>query len=154
MENLNIKMESPLVVEGLLHAMEVQDTSCAIYTDGAVLTHKSRGVKPMVDFWSCGDLEDAVVCDKVIGKASAMFLVSGGAAYVHGQVMSQLALDFLVSNSIDCGYDQLVEKIKNREGNGLCPMESSVADVNDIDEGIENVINKMNELGIENENIR
>ena len=148
MENLNTKMESPLVVEGLLHAMEKQDASCAIYSDGAVLTHQARGVKPMVDFWSCGDLEDAVVCDKVIGKASAMFLVSGGAAYVYGNVMSQLALDFLHSNHLECGYNQLVDKIQNREGDGLCPMESSVANVNDIDEGIEKVINKMNELGI------
>ena len=148
MENLNTKMESPLVVEGLLHAMEKQDSSCAIYTDGAVLTHQARGVKPMVDFWSCGDLEDAVVCDKVIGKASAMFLVSGGASYVHGHVMSQLALDFLASNNLECGYDQLVDKIQNREGDGLCPMESAVADIDDIDEGIEKIINTMDQLGI------
>lgn len=148
MEKLNIKKDSPLVVEGLLHTMEEQGASCAIYTEGVFLTHQGHGVKPMVDFWACGDLKDAVVCDKVIGKASAMFLVGGEAAYVHGQLMSKLALDFLRSNNLECGYDQLVDKIQNREGNGLCPMESSVADIDNSDEGIERVVNKMNELGI------
>ena len=120
--------------------------ACAIYKDQTVLIHQARGVEPMVDFWSVGDLKDAVVCDKVIGKASAMFLVSGEAVYVHGHVMSQLAADFLRKNNIEYDYDQLVDKIQTIQGDGLCPMESAVENIDDIKEGIDIILKKSKEL--------
>lgn len=144
----NKNMEPLDICNELLKKMEQDEKSCSIYVNDTITFHKERGVKPMVDFWSCGALDGAVVCDKVIGKASAMLLVSGNAKYVYGKVMSELALEFLKENDLECGYEQLVDKIQNREGNGLCPMESVVADIEDINEGIEKIIEKMNELGI------
>ena len=144
----NTNIEPAEICKELLNKMEKDGDACGIYSNDTVAFHKARGVKPMVDFWSCGDLEKAIVCDKVIGKASAMFLVSGGAKYAYGKVMSKLALDFLNKNNLECDCERLVDKIKNREGDGLCPMESAVADINDLDTGIEKVIIKMNELGI------
>lgn len=136
------------VCEELLREMGQDDRSCGIYVNDTMIFHKARGVKPMVDFWSCGNLKEAIVCDKVVGKASAMLLVNGGAKFVYGKIMSKLALDFLNSNNLECAYEQLVEKIQNREGNGLCPMESLVIEIEDTDQGIEKIIDKMEELGI------
>ena len=142
MEN-NINIQPKEIAAELLNLLEEKNATCAIYKDGAVLTHKDRGVSPIIDFWSVGDLENAIVCDKVIGKASAMFLVSGGAKFVHGKIMSQLALDLLASNNVDCSYTKLVPKIQNRQGDGLCPMESAVANIEDLNEGIELILKKV-----------
>ena len=60
--------------------------------------------------------------------------------------MSQSGLDFLIRHGIECSYGALCEKIINRDKTDICPMEKAVADVDDIDEGIERIKNKLSFL--------
>ena len=108
------------------------DTTCVIYKDGIIFEHTGGSIAPVADAWFCGDLEDAVVVDKVIGKASAMF-------------MAQKIMEI---NDMSYSYDEKTPKIINRTGDGLCPMESAVMDTDNLQDGIARVFDKMNELGM------
>ena len=124
------------------------DTTCVIYKDGIIFEHTGGSIAPVADAWFCGDLEDAVVVDKVIGKASAMFMADGNAAYVHGKLISEPAQRIMEINDMSYSYDENTPKIINRTGDGLCPMESAVMDTDNLQDGIARVFDKMNELGM------
>lgn len=141
-------LEINALVEDLTEGFFGEDTTCVIYKDGVIFEHTGGSIAPIVDAWFCGDLEDAVVVDKVIGKASAMFMKDGGAAFVHGRLMSEPAADFLRQQDLPFSMDRKTEKIINRAGDGLCPMESVVMDTDDLTEGIEKVFSKMKEMGM------
>ena len=124
------------------------DTTCVIYKDGVIFEHKGGSIAPVADAWFCGDLENAVVVDKVVGKASAMFMTDGNAAYVHGKLISEPAEALMKSSDMTFSYDKKVPKIINRAGDGLCPMESAVMETDDLHEGIDRVFDKMKEFGM------
>ena len=60
--------------------------------------------------------------------------------------MSKPALEVLTKNGISAEYGELVEAIRNRSGDGFCPMESAVINITDIDYAILAVKAKMAEL--------
>lgn len=81
------------------------------------------------------DLSGCSVADVIIGKAAAMLFVKAGIKEVYGEVMSVAASDYLYSRDIPCVCGTLTEKIINRKGDGICPMEETVADIDDPQEG-------------------
>lgn len=131
------------VIEALKREIEIENLSCIVLQDEVLYTHIQKGVKPIVDFWSRDYLEDAVVVDKVIGKASAIFMVNGNVRHAHGIVVSELAVEVFEKAGIDYSADKIVPKIINRTGDGLCPMESSVAHVNENAEAIKIILEKI-----------
>ncbi len=60
-----------------------------------------------------------------------MLFVMTGAKAVYGEVMSEKGKAVLEENGIYCYYGTLVPKIKNRKGDGECPMEMAVKDVSE-----------------------
>jgi hypothetical protein len=67
------------------------------------------------------------ICDKVIGKAAAMLMVHLGADHVHGELMSDLAVQVFEQWDLPYTYDQRVERID-------CQTEALLLAVNNIDE--------------------
>lgn len=128
--------------------MDRENATCVVVRKGTVMCHHHRGVRPVVDFWSREQLEGATVLDKVVGKASAAFLTAGGADHVHGRIMSRLAADVFEEYGISYSYGRLVDKISDRTGEGLCPMESAVSDTEDINEAVEIILEKMKKMGL------
>ncbi len=63
------------------------------------------------------------VADKIVGLAAAYLFAHGGAAAVHGEVMSAAAAAWLTEQQIPYSAGEVVEKIINRRGDGICPME-------------------------------
>lgn len=57
------------------------------------------------------DLNDIFLKDKVIGKASALLIIRMGIKKVHGDIMSELAMDVLDQNDIHYSYTTCVPKI-------------------------------------------
>lgn len=131
------------LVKYLKDEIERNEFTCMVWQDDVCFAHDSRGVKPVADFWSKGFLDNAVVVDKVIGRASAMFMADAGVKYAHGNVISGLAADIFEKAGIFFSYDKMVPKIVNRSGDGLCPMESAVANVSDSKEGIDILLGKV-----------
>ena len=81
----------------------------------------------------------------IVGKA-AMLFVKAGVVRVHGKVMSEAGKRFLESHGIACTYDTLTERIINRAGDDICPMEKAVADINDAEAGYSALKRRIEEM--------
>jgi len=100
-----------------------------------IFTSSKKGVAPIMELIERNaNLKGAAAADKIIGGAAAFLLVKCGVAYVYGDVMSEKAVSILNRYHIPYSYSRLVPFIKNRRGDGLCPMERLCMNVNTPDE--------------------
>ncbi len=75
--------------------------------------------------------EGLSVADKIVGKASAMLLALSGAKEVYAHILSEAGRKILEKYGITYEYGEMVEYIVNRKGDGMCPMEETVKDIDD-----------------------
>lgn len=68
-------------------------------------------------------LKNAIVYDKIVGRAAACLMIWGKAKSVMTPTISRSALKELKKNKIAVEYKNITGKIMNRAGNDLCPME-------------------------------
>lgn len=88
-------------------------------------TDTRRGVAPLLALLDSGtDVSDFSAADKVVGKAAAFLYLRLGVAILHAAVISTSALDLLAAHGVTVTYDTLVPAIRNRSGDGYCPMET------------------------------
>ena len=119
----------------------------ALCRGGEVVTSDLRGVMPMLGFLREGrDLSGFCAADRVVGRAAAMLFAKAGVRAVHAEVMSDGAAALLAAHGIDASCDVRTAAIKNRQKTGLCPMESAVAGIEDIDAGIAAIRRRAEEL--------
>ena len=86
------------------------------------------GVKPLLSLHDNRPdvMKGAWVVDKVVGRAAAAIALDGGAARVHGLLMSESAKAFLGEQGVPATADEMVPQILNRARDGLCPLEDAV----------------------------
>lgn len=109
----------------------------ALCKDKNVITSDLRGIAPMVGFIREGkDLAGYSAADKIVGKAAAMLFIKANVCRVYATVMSTKAAELFTFHGIEFGYEALTEKIINRQGTGICPMELAVKDIDDVDSGV------------------
>jgi len=110
---------------------------------------KDSGIKPVI--FKINEKKDYFkgleVADKIIGKASAMLLVLSGVKKIEAIVLSKAGKAILDKYQIEYTYEELVEYIINRKGDGMCPMEICVKDIEDLEEAYIALNNKVKELG-------
>ncbi len=124
-----------------------QKATCVVIKNNKILNIETgRGVKPVIALYEQGILQDAAVVDKIIGKAAAMVLVLGGVKSCYGLTMSRTAAAYLASHGVAVEYGTLTEHIINRKGDGICPMEQTVAEIDDPAEALTALKNKIAEL--------
>lgn len=118
--------------------------SLVVITSGG-LEHVSRerGVVPLLDIVEkAGEgLRDAVLADKVVGRAAAMLVAGAGFSRVYARVLSMPAREFLEIAAIPTIWENLVTGIHNRSGDGCCPMEALTLGVTDPQEALEKLRN-------------
>ncbi len=126
-----------------------KDFTCVLCRDQDIRTSRFRGVKPLVS-WYAGQEDAAGFCaaDKVVGKATAFLYVLLGAKAVYAGVISHSALQVLTDHHIAAEYDLLVENIINRKGDGICPFEEAVLDIQEPQEAYAAIRRKMEALNI------
>lgn len=90
--------------------------------------------------------KDLSVADKIIGKASAMLLVYSGVKEVNALVLSKSGQEILEKYHVKYSYEELVEYIINRKGDGMCPMEMTVKDIDDLENAYSALNDKVKEL--------
>jgi len=112
---------------------------------GIVYTDDGRGIAPILNLFDKekDKLKGVCVVDRVIGKAAAMILVLGGVSVVYGDVMSKVAEKYLVDREIRTSYCSLVDYITGRVEGTNCPIEGSVLDIDDPEEGLVAIRNKL-----------
>lgn len=109
------------------------DTLLAIVTENGEYKRSERGISALLSLATDGDtLKGACVADIIVGKAAAMLMAFAGVKEVYGRVMSRKATEVFERHSIAYCYGELTETIINRKGDGPCPMEMAVKDIDDV----------------------
>ncbi len=123
--------------------------TCVICKGEKIYTSVFRGVKPLVA-WYADDMDFTgySAADKVVGRATAFLYVLLNVKALYTGVISKPALAYLQENNIKVEYDTLVENIINRQGDGMCPFEKTVLDINDKQQAYTAIRKKMEEMGI------
>lgn len=117
------------------------DSTLAVVSVDDFFTSKERGVKPLMHLLKekKGFLKGASVADKVIGKAAALLMALGEIKEVHTLIISEPAIKVFEKYNIPCFYDKKVDRIVNRTGDGLCPMETLCLDVEEPKEAFQKI---------------
>lgn len=129
-----------------------EKASCVIIKNHAIIhSSKGPGVAPLIALYENNPdiLEGALVVDKVIGKAAAMIADCSGVKKVYGIVMSTAARSYLFEHNIQAAYGMCVNIISNRTGDGLCPLEKAVMDVENAQEAyilVKDTIKKLHKV--------
>lgn len=112
------------------------------------LVFNKTGIAPLINLLTQTPamLAGACVADKIIGKAAAMLMVKGGASKVYAHVISDGAKEVFDCHKVLYTFDKSVPFIKNRAGDGMCPMEQTVKDIDDVDMAYEALLKKTEEL--------
>lgn len=113
--------------------------------DASVHTSNDRGVAPLMKLLKEDNtqLKDAMIADKVIGKAAALLMVYAKVKEVYTPTISTPALQVFKNNNIEIHYDKEVERIVNRKGDGLCPMETLCMYIENPEEAYITIYNKL-----------
>lgn len=123
--------------------------TCIVLQNGQIVREASgNGVKPVLGLLETERdiLLGAAVVDKIIGKAAAMLLVLGGASYAYGELMSSAGRDYLEQHGITAEYGRCISVISNRDGDAMCPLERSVLNIDDPEEGYQKLKETIREL--------
>ena len=110
-------------------------------------TDTRRGVAPLLALLDRGeDVSGFAAADKVVGKAAAFLYLRLGVATVYATVISTPAYDLLTANGVAVTYDTLVPAIRNRAGDGFCPMETVTLPLTDPTEAETAIRKRLAEL--------
>lgn len=133
-------------MEKLITILDQEHLTCLVCQNDIVYKERANGIQPILRFYQEGKLNQAIVIDKVIGKAAAMILVLGGIQKLHAHLISEHALNFLKQHSCIVTYDATTPYIMNRKQDGMCPMEETVLACDDMKEAYSLVIEKVQYL--------
>lgn len=112
----------------------LKNHSICLCKDGKFFFDDRRGISPLMSFISeSRDLSGYSVADVVVGKAAAFLMIKCGIKNVFAKVLSKPAATLLSSFSIPFEYETLTEKIINRDGTDICPMEKTVLNTDSPD---------------------
>ena len=127
--------------------MNLGEHSVCLCKNGEWFTADGRGIAPVLELMAeRGDLSGHSAADIIVGKAAAMLFVKAGITAVHGRVMSEAGRKYLEERGIPCTWDALTERIINRDGTDVCPMEKTVADIEDAELGYRALRAKVREM--------
>lgn len=106
--------------------------TCVLCRENVLLTNSRRGIRPLLELLESGrDLHGFSAADKVVGKAAAFLYRLMGIEAVYAAVISRPAAEILANSGIRLHYGKMVPEIRNRTGDGLCPMEAAVQNIAD-----------------------
>lgn len=125
-------MDGAAELRGEMQAL-IRGGKSAVVAKGAAIVKvlEGRGIRPIYEALAAdGDcFRDALVADKIVGRAAAAIYVAGGAAEVNAEVMSEGAYAYLVGHGVKASAAVRTPEIINRQGDGSCPMELAVRDL-------------------------
>lgn len=135
----NIERAKQLLITG--------NYTCVLCKEQTVYTSTKNGISPILDFIdSKTDLNNFSAADKIVGKAAAMLFIIAGVSEIYAEVMSNSAVEILKKYNIAFSYKVLTDKIINRKGNGICPMEETVAEINNMSAALYAIRQKREQL--------
>ncbi len=123
--------------------------TCVLCHGEQVYTSSDRGVKPLVRWIeSETDVRGFSAADKVVGKGAAFLYLLMGVRHLYADVISAPALSLLQSNGIAVTFTTQAAHIINRQGDGICPFELAVMDIDDRRLAYAAICDKMKQMNI------
>ena len=108
--------------------------SCVLVRDGKIIMASyDKGIRPIFSKLAENkkSLQNAVLADKVVGKALALLCLLAEIKSVYGYVISNNARFILESKGVDVEYNEIVPYIMNKDETDKCPMEKLVNNIED-----------------------
>ena len=139
-------IEGDEYMDELIQMLHEEHLTCIVKQKKEIYKEYSNGIKPILNLLNCNHLEDALLADKVIGKAAALLMVYGKISAVHTDILSEHAKKIFDQYKIPYTYDLLVPYIINRTKTGMCPMEETVLNIDDPAIALEKLQQKVKEL--------
>lgn len=130
-------------METLIESLHSGGYSCVIRKGDETRTFRQRGVKDLWELCQSQDLflNGAIIADKVVGKGAAALMILGGIKEVYADVISTPAVDLLKEHGIKTSFNETTDRIINRQGNGLCPVETLCINLQSVNEMYEVITN-------------
>ena len=119
--------------------------TCVLCKGDIIHSSRHRGVRPLLELLET-DVSGFSAADKVVGKATALLYCLLKVQAVYAQVISLAALQVLQSNNIAVSWGSQVDFIRNRAGDGRCPMEQATDGIYDPQEALAAIQKKLQEL--------
>ena len=121
--------------------------TCVLCNKETVLTDNRRGIRPLLDLLESNtDVAGYAAADKVVGKAAAYLYCLLKIDSLYAGVISKPALEVLRQQGIFVEYGTLVPAIQNRTGDGFCPMESAVLNIDTADAALPALYHALEQL--------
>ena len=120
-------------VLGLRAETQLADTLREVVVTG------TRGVADLLQLISDQPqrLKGAVVADKIIGKAAAALMATGGVIEVHTNIICTPARDLLEKEGIAVYATEEVPQILNRDKSSMCPIDTQREGIETIEECVQ-----------------
>ncbi|MCK5636044.1 MAG: DUF1893 domain-containing protein [Thermoplasmatales archaeon] len=128
------------VVRDLELAREVlstTDSSIVVISYGKIWKKKKGdGIKPILEvIEEMGeDIHGSVIGDRILGRASALLCRYAKAQGVYSPQGTKTGIALMIMGGVPCQVDELIPQIMNRNGDGLCPFEKMLKDVDTPEE--------------------
>ena len=127
--------------------LEAGDYSCVLCRDGATFTATARGVAPLLAFLDSKiSFRDFSAADKVVGAGAAYLYVLLGVKELYAAVISENAKKVAEDHGILLYADETSAYIRNRSGDGICPIEQAVADASSPVDALNKIRAKLRQL--------
>lgn len=126
-KNKNIEEKNIFDISEL--SLKLENHSLLVYKDGQISYQDEHGIKPLLIQIKKKGLKNAIVIDKLVGKAAALLMVYGGVKQVHTNIIAKDAMIVFEKYNIKYSANEIVEYIQNRTKDGLCPMEEKVKNI-------------------------
>lgn len=117
--------------------LTTEKISLVIVKDGQII-YKSdrRGIYPLyMAVKECGpEMEGASAADKVIGRGAALLYQYMKTKSIYAYLISEGTREVFVEGHIEFETEKTVPFIKNREGTGVCPVETLSYETETLDQ--------------------
>ena len=121
--------------------------TCVLLSGDKVYTDTARGVAPLLAFLDgSGYFSGFSAADKVVGNGAAYLYVLLDIKELYAKIVSEAARDTLKKYGIDLYYDTLTKNIINRAGDGICPIEQTVANAKSPQDALLRIREKLTSL--------
>ncbi len=121
---------------------------CVLLTEDGMIEARGRGVSPLLWVYDNhrAQMAGGRIVDKVVGRAAAMIALAGQVRHVHGELVSEDAVELLAQHGVEATYTVCVPRILNRARDGLCPLEQAVVGIESPEEALVAIRKRIAEL--------
>ena len=100
-----------LTIEELTTKLE--NHSLLVYKKGEISFQDEHGIQPLLIQIKKKGLKNAIVVDKIVGKAAALLMVYGKVKQVHTNIIAKDAIKVFEKYNIKYSYNEIVDHIQN-----------------------------------------